>query len=215
MSISQIILLIGTMVIDFDLEHFAHKSKEILQAFIDDKTILRRKILEIPQKNELFSLCEHYDILDKVVLYADEEFRIRLHIFADGYFDRPHNHRWSYSSFILSGGYQHIIYTLIEEKESPGIQDLVPVIVRNEKAGDFYTLHSSQYHSVIAEPGTVTLVARGTSDKERFRLIDRVTKEAWWQYGASKESSEDKNKKRMTEAQFNAALTKLEKLGII
>jgi predicted metal-dependent enzyme (double-stranded beta helix superfamily) len=202
---------------DMDLEIFSQKTKEILQHFAEDKQELRKKILEIPERETLFALCEHYDILDKIVLFIseDDSLRVRLHIFADGYFDRPHNHRWSYSSRILSGGYRHIIYALNENFANPHIQDLMPVIIRQESAGDFYTLHSSQYHSVIAESGTVTLIARGPSDKERFRLFDRTTKESWWQYGASVESAEDRSKKKMTKEQFQIAIEKLEKLGVI
>ena len=204
-------------LVSIDLEEFERKTKEILEQFTRDKKELRKRVLEIPDQAILFDLCEHYDILDKIVLFATEDgsIRVRLHIFADGYFDRPHNHRWSYSTYILSGSYRHIIYTLKDEASSSKIHDLIPVMVRQEKIGDFYTLHSSQYHSVIAEPNTVTLVVRGPSDKDRFRLFDRVTKEAWWQYGASIENSEEKKKKKMTRAQFNAAVEKLEKLGII
>lgn len=201
----------------FDLEAFSHKSHDILQEFIQDKKTLRKSILELPHQQNLFNLCEHYDILDKIVLFSDEDssIRVRLHVFADGYFDRPHNHRWSYSSYILSGGYRHTIYVLKEQHDNPNVQDLIPIIIRQEKAGDFYTLDSSQFHSVVAEPNTVTLIVRGPADKDRFRLIDRVTKEAWWQYGASTESLEDKKKKIMSQTQFNVAIAKLEKLGII
>lgn len=204
-------------LVSTDLEEFAQKTKEILQQFTQDKQQLRKRVLEIPHQEKLFDLCEHYDILDKIILFSSDDgsIRVRLHIFADGYFDRPHNHRWAYSSYILSGGYRHIIYVLKEQTDSPKIHDLIPVMIRQEKTGDSYTLHSSQYHSVIAEPNTVTLIVRGPSDKDRFRLIDRVTKEAWWQYGASVENVEDKNKKKMTKAHFNSAIEKLEKLGII
>lgn len=201
---------------EFDLNAFSERSREILSRF-QNKKLLREHILRIPEQLELFDLCEHYDILDKIVLFSnkDDLIRVRLHIFADGFFDRPHNHRWTYSSHILSGGYQHTIYVLREERDSPNPQDLIPVIIRQEKAGDFYTLHSSQFHSVIAEPDTVTLIVRGPPDKDRFRLFDMTTKEAWWQYGASTESEEDKMKKRMSVTQFNMAVSKLEKLGII
>ena len=188
-----------------NLEEFSERTNELLFQFSQSKQELRRRILKVPSQKDLFNLCEHYDILDKIIL-EDGPIRIRLHIFADGHFDRPHNHRWTYSSYILSGGYRHIIYVLKEENDNPKINDLLPVMIRQEKVGNFYTLHSSQYHSVIADPNTVTLIARGPPDKDRFRLIDRVTKEAWWQYGASAESQDDKEKKNMKQIQLNIAV---------
>ena len=87
--------------------------------------------------------------------------------------------------------------------------------VRYEKKGDTYALHSSLYHSVIAQPNTVTLIVRGPSHKDKFRLIDRTTKESWWQYGASIESEEEKLAKQMTEERFDALVEKLMKLEVI
>ena len=197
-----------------DLSAFAEKTREILAQLAKDKTRLRKQVLATLSTPSLFRLCEHYDILDKVIL-ADGLMRIRLHIFAKEYFDRPHNHRWSYSSWILSGGYEHVIYTLKEEVDCPQVQDITPVMIREEKAGQFYTLHSSQYHSVIAKPNTVTLIARGRPDCDRFRLIDRVTKQSWWQYGAAVESQEEQEKKKMTKSHFYRAIETLEKLEII
>ena len=112
--------------IDLNLQQFAAKTYETLFQLAQDKTELRNQVLKIPLTSSLFGLCEHYDILDKIIL-EDGPIRIRLHIFADEYFDRPHNHRWTYSSLILSGGYQHTIYSLKEEIDSPEIQDVMPV----------------------------------------------------------------------------------------
>ncbi len=197
-------------------EEFDDQSRALFCKYLN-KESLKHSILQVRHNNDLFSLCEHYDILDKIILHNDEEkgIRIRLHIFADNYFDRPHDHRWSYSSHILSGGYKHIIYGIKGNVASPEFDDLIPVQVRHEKKGDSYTLHSSQYHSVIAKPGTVSLIIRGPSHKDKFRLIDRVTKYSWWQYGASIESDEEKLKKRMTLERYDLLVDKLAKLGVI
>ncbi len=199
------------------LEKFAENSREILQELFRDRKKLRELILEIPSNEKLFSLCEHYDILDKIVLYVSEnqKIRVRLHVFGDGYFDRPHNHRWSYTSCILSGGYLHTIFHLHENAQTPSIEHLYPVLIRQEKVGDLYTLHFSQYHSVVAQPGTVTLVVRGLAETQRFRVMDRVTEESWWQYGAAEENEEEKKKKQMSGTQFNEAVAKLMRIGVI
>jgi len=200
-----------------ELENFEEVSFKTLSALRQDKNELRRLVLGVRKDKQLFSLCEHYDILDKIVLHSDEEksFRLRLHIFADDYFDRPHNHRWFYSSYILSGGYRHIIFSVDAKGSDPETQHLTPVLIRHEKKGDFYTLHHSQYHSVTAEPNTVTLILRGSAQADRFRVMDRETKESWWQYGAVSETEEEKNKKRMTLERFDFLVEKLTRIGVI
>lgn len=196
------------------LEEFAAKSRRALEE-LSERSKLKQCLLAAREEERLFSLSEHYDILDKIVLHADEGYRIRLHIFGDGYFDRPHNHRWSYSSRILSGGYRHTIYSLNHATDTPEMEHLVPVLIRRESAGDFYMLHHSQYHSVTADPGTVTLIYRGPAETDRFRVMDRTTQEAWWQYGANIESQQEKEDKRMTRERFDLLIEKLEKMGII
>lgn len=200
-----------------ELEEFEKLSLSTLSTLGQDKSELRRLVLAAREDESLFSLCEHYDILDKIVLHADEEksLRLRLHIFADDYFDRPHNHRWSYSSHILSGSYRHVIFSVDAKSDDVDTRHLVPVLIRREKQGDFYTLHHSQYHSVTAEPNTVTLILRGPARSDRFRVMDMETKESWWQHGATSESEEEKNKKRMTKDRFDFLVEKLIRIGVI
>ncbi|MFE3547017.1 hypothetical protein ACFXK0_28985 [Nocardia sp. NPDC059177] len=81
------------------VESATRKSFELLAAH---KYLLRRELTTLPDNPDLVALCEHYDILDKIVLHDDLEsgIRLRLHIFGHGYHDRPHNHRWTYASHI-------------------------------------------------------------------------------------------------------------------
>jgi hypothetical protein len=51
---------------------------------------------------------------------------------------------------------------------------------------------------VVAEPFTVSLVLRGPAVKDRFLVMDRITGESWWQYGASQESTDNAEQKRMS-----------------
>jgi hypothetical protein len=198
-------------------EEFSKQSKSILQELATNKQLLEQLLLDLPRNEELFSYSEHYDILDKIVLFinSDLQIRLRLHVFADDYYDRPHNHRWSYSSYILSGGYLHTIFAPDSPCDEIGISELYPIMIRQEEKGNFYTLHHSQYHSVVASPGTVTLVLRGSSVKERFRVMDRATHASWWQYGAQQEENEEKQKKRMNFAQYEKTLQRLYQLQVL
>jgi hypothetical protein len=178
-----------------------------------------REYAEIAVTNpDLLKLCEHYDILDKIVLHDDPTgWRLRLHVFLPGYYDRPHNHRWTYSSRILHGGYTHTLYGTDDQVGDDGVKvaDLAPRMIRAETAGDFYTLHHSMIHSVIAEPYTTSLIIRGPAVKDRFIVTDRITGQAWWQYGAASEGSDAADRKRMTPEQAAACLTRLVELDIL
>src|SRR5699024_9604370 len=114
-------------------------------------------------------------------------FRVRLHVFLPGYFDRPHNHRWSYASTILHGDYRHYLFGNVELNELTTLRNLDAVMVRQEQVGSAYALHHSTVHAVVAEPYTVSLVVRGPAVKDRFLVMDRKTGESWWQYGAKQE----------------------------
>lgn len=171
---------------------------EVLDILVEEPGIVRNRLAELPERPDLLSLCEHYDILDKVVLHDDPSgFRVRLHVFLPGYFDRPHNHRWSYASRILRGQYRHYLFGNAELNEQVEPAKLPVLQAREELVGNAYALHHSMVHAVVAEPYTVSLVLRGPAMKDRFLVTDRSTGEAWWQYGAEQESEEDAERKRM------------------
>jgi hypothetical protein len=165
----------------------------------------------------LLRLCEHYDILDKIVIHDDPTgWRLRLHVFLPGYFDRPHNHRWSYVSRILHGSYTHTLYgteDLLGDTIDPAM--LVSRMVRTEQPGDTYTLHHTMIHSVVAQPYTTSLIVRGPAVKDRFVVTDRHTGQAWWQYGAASEDSTEAARKRMSGDQAAARVHHLAELGLL
>jgi len=160
---------------------------------------LRGILLDLPEQPDLLSLCEHYDILDKIVLHEDPSgVRVRLHVFLPGYFDRPHNHRWSYASTILRGQYRHYLFGDADLDESIDPASLKALMVRDEQPGSTYALHHTMVHAVVAEPYTVSLVIRGPAVKDRFLVMDRKTGQSWWQYGASQEPAEAAANKHMS-----------------
>jgi hypothetical protein len=156
-------------------------------------------LLDLPERPDLLGLCQHYDILDKIVLHDDPSgVRVRLHVFLPGYFDRPHNHRWSYASTILRGQYRHYLFGDADLDESIDPANLKALMVRDEQPGSTYALHHTMVHAVVAEPYTVSLVIRGPAVKDRFLVMDRKTGQSWWQYGASQEPAYDAEQKRMS-----------------
>jgi hypothetical protein len=182
-----------------DADAVEHQCRKALTTLTDDKEAVRKALMALPQRPNLLKLCEHYDILDKVVLYDDETgVRLRLHVFLPGYYDRPHNHRWSYASLILSGEYRHYLFGDAELDTEIDPASLRALLVRQEQVGSAYALHHTMVHAVVAEPYTVSLVLRGPAVKDRFLVMDRKTSESWWQYGASQESAENAAQKQMS-----------------
>lgn len=182
-----------------DIDAVEHATRKALSTITENPETIRAALVALPERPELLKLCEHYDVLDKIVLHSDESgVRLRLHVFLPGYFDRPHNHRWSYASAILRGEYRHYLFgdTKLDESLDPG--SLTALQVRQEHVGTIYALHHTMVHAVVAEPFTVSLVLRGPAIKDRFLVMDRKTGESWWQYGASHESLTSAAKKQMS-----------------
>lgn len=116
-----------------DIDAVEHATRKTLTAITEDPEAIRAALLMLPKQPELLRLCEHYDILDKIALYSDESgVRLRLHVFLPGYFDRPHNHRWSHASMIMRGEYRHYLFgnTTLDETIDP--DSLTALQVRQE-----------------------------------------------------------------------------------
>jgi hypothetical protein len=157
MAIDAITALVSDIgALDWDnLATVTAANDKLLTALDSDRTALRELVERAIDNPHLLRLCEHYDILDKIVLHDDPSgWRLRLHVFLSGYFDRPHNHRWTYSSRILHGSYIHALYGTEDQLGNGDIDVAVlqPRMVRTESASDFYTLHHTMIHSVTAQP---------------------------------------------------------------
>ena len=182
-----------------DADAVEHAGRKALTTLTDGPGAIRKALLALPERPDLLKLCEHYDILDKIVLHDDVSgVRLRLHIFLPGYFDRPHNHRWSYASMILQGEYRHYLFGNAELDTEVDPASLKALLVRQEQVGSAYALHHTMVHAVVAEPFTVSLVLRGPAVKDRFLVMDRRTGESWWQYGAAQESADNAEAKHMS-----------------
>lgn len=174
----------------------------------DRWAVLAGLLERVPGNPHLAGMCESYDFMDKVVLHDDPEhgYRIRVHCFLPGYFDRPHNHRWSFGSMILTGAYRHVQYGGDSGFETAAAGTLQPLSVRTERAGDWYVLHHTAVHAVAAEPGTMSLVLRGPAAKDRFRIIDAPSATSFHVRGAADESPAERAAKRMTSTRLTTTL---------
>ncbi|MGH3991629.1 MAG: hypothetical protein ACRDSN_04090, partial [Pseudonocardiaceae bacterium] len=163
----------------------------------------------------LAQMCEGYDFMHKLVLYDAAELgvRLRLHVYQAGFFDRPHNHRWSFASHILRGGYVHRIFGRDDQfGEDTDPNSLLPIHERLEQSGSTYALHHTSVHTVQAEADTISLLIRGPAAKQRFLILDVAAGGFFWVYGAAQESPEQRVSKRLTPAQLDHTITRIQRL---
>jgi hypothetical protein len=192
-----------------DLDTVESVGRKVLEEIDGDRTILRAAVDALSTRPHLLALCEHPDPdvtaglgqqLDKIVLYSDDDsgVRVRLHAFWPGHYDLPHNHRWSFVSLILRGGFQHSLFGPARAGDVAYPVPLEPVQVRQENTGTCYALHHDELHALVCEPGSVSLVIRGPAVKDRSFLVDPATGRPLWHVGAAQETLEEVAGKQMT-----------------
>ncbi|WP_328332168.1 MULTISPECIES: hypothetical protein [unclassified Streptomyces] len=236
----------GTTMIDYmdqltvdwdDFEAAGESTRDLVQRVSGDKETLRKLVYDVERKPELLAMCERHQLLDYIVLYdaLDRGFRLRLHIHTDDHFDRPHDHRFSFSSRILTGGYTHTWYHMEGElyegpdpaarqylsrhKPDPrgkvDLDRLTPHLTRWESPGSCYTLHHSAIHTTFTTPDTVSLFARGPVEKDRSVIMDKAEGILWWRFGRQDEPEERRREKSMGLDAYRQIRERLERLGVI
>ena len=192
-------------------------TRELLEAISSDSKYMSELFDGLNNNSDLLEKCEHFDMVDQLILYDHLELglRIRLHMYADGYYDRPHNHRWPFSARVLSGSYRHEIFGTTSKDSEDSILSSHPTLVTIQDIGSTYTLHQSIVHSVIAEPKSVTMIIRGPAVASRFLIGDRTTGRVWWRYGRQSEDEETRNQRRISKQGLQILSEHLRAQGIL
>ncbi|MFE0025520.1 hypothetical protein [Amycolatopsis sp. NPDC059021] len=205
---------LGTIDWD-DTTSILHGCAPLFDTLTTTPDLLRTLVDRVRGDGHLASMCEGYDFMHKLVLYdaPDLTVRLRLHLYRDGFFDRPHNHRWSFASHILRGGYTHRIFGRDDQfGEDTDPHTLRPIHERREHPGATYALHHTSVHTVHAEADTLSLLVRGPAAKQRFLILDAATDSFFWVYGAAQESPEQRASKRLTPDQLHQTITRIHRL---
>ncbi|MFI5721534.1 hypothetical protein [Streptomyces cyaneofuscatus] len=201
-----------------DVEALSAELTPLLEELAADSAWLGSALENLRHTPELRDLSERLAELDKLVLVndADSGVRIRLHRFRQGYFDRPHNHRFTFGTRILRGGYRHTVYgDHIEITPDFDVSQVRPTLIRRESAGGGYIIRHTLVHSVAAEPETLTLTVRGPAQKDRMLIVDREQGTSWWQYGVQHEDPADVALRRLTDDQLTETERLLREQGLI
>lgn len=175
------------------------------------KELLSHVLAYLPEKEDMFSLCEHKKTIDKITLYKSvyTETSIRLHLFSPAFAAYPefvHEHRWSFCSYILQGGYIKQIFA----------QPIATDQIKPDKIfeaflgkGDVYYFSHKGFHIVKPLPGTVSMLIRGPSCKEQAYHVNPSEVKMKWHLGGKK----DKNS--MTIEYFQSMLDTLKDAQLI
>jgi len=199
-----------------DYEQSCVASQDFLLQIAGDKTFLSDLLNEASQDSNLRGKCEKYDLMTKLVLYEGaNETRLRLHVFHDDYFDRPHNHRWAYTSNIIHGSYIHRLFISEKAALNSSIEDLTLTKYELRKVNQPYSLNNNIFHSITSNGVTVTMIVRGPAKSDTFRVMDRVSGEVWNQQGAENESEEERRIKQLTNKDLEKVKELLQDLELI
>jgi hypothetical protein len=208
-----------------DLDQAHRQNSEFLKALTSDQGAMRDLVERVPSEPTLWDMCEHSRLFDKVVLHdaPDRGFRIRLHIWSDSEVAAAHDHRWSFTSRILLGGYKHVLYDVLDSPEagaSAQAEDdrhlaVVEKFRTTQRAGDSYTIHHTTVHSSTTSAHTVTLLVRGPAEKSRSRRMDPATGKIWYGVGRKDQTAADIARRRMTAGQYDRIRKELDGNSII
>ena len=202
-----------------DFEKASEQSRDLVRRLAADREVLGKLVRGVEHVPALMEMCERHRLLDKVVIYDDlaRGMRLRLHFSTDYHLDRPHDHRFSFTTLILRGEYAHVWHepdSSIDPNELT-VSDLKSKFMTTEREGACYTLHHSLLHTTITTQDTVSLFLRGPSEKDRSIITDRVTGRVWWRYGETQEDKGRRAQVRMSKEAYTQMVAKAERLEVI
>lgn len=224
-----------------DFDNASRISGEIVRHLAADRTVLRRMVLEAQQDEKLRSLSEKHYELTYIVLYdaLDRGLRVRLNRFTKGLEDIPHNHRFSFSSALLSGSYVHTLFDLerpdateperalwtldqpegthegadIKRLETVG---LLPALATVQSAGSSYTLHHTTIHKTAMPDETAfSVFCRGPAEKPCALQLQPDTQTYLWKFGRANETPDVLAGRRLSEDEYRGFVENLEEAGVI
>jgi hypothetical protein len=187
--------------------------------------LLRSLVIDLRATGGALGACESFPCLDKLVLWQshDHAVRLRLHLFSPGYLDRPHNHRWSFASRLLTGGYLHTVYgseSDVLDQVSRGAEPR-PLYVQPEHTGTQYFLDHQAVHSLRTDETSVSLMLRGPAAKSEYFTVEPgpgpngVAGNIVWSTGIALETSSTRRAKSMTETDLSHTVDTLDRLGVV
>ncbi|WPO69646.1 MULTISPECIES: hypothetical protein [unclassified Streptomyces] len=200
-----------------DLGKVHLQNSEFLTALSADKEAMRELVDGVRAEPRLWDMCEHNRLFDKLVLHdaPDRGFRIRLHVWSNMEVAAPHDHRWSFTTRLLTGSYDHVLYHVVEDADASVAPAFEQRFQSTERAGDSYTIHHETVHATTTKANTISLLVRGPAEKDVSRRMDPNTGKLWFGLGRKDQTDADVARRRMTVEHFDAIRAQLVDAGII
>ncbi|MGW7406415.1 hypothetical protein ACWGI9_22240 [Streptomyces sp. NPDC054833] len=201
-----------------ELERAAEITDAIARRLGDDHALLRTLVARAIRTPELRRKFECHALDDKIVIWDDQEkgLRIRLRLANTDQYERVHNHRYSFTAYILHGAYQHTLYATDQPlDETADVSRFWPYFVREEPVGRVITLDHEQLHTTITEPETISLMIQSPAQKRRAFMIRRDNGDVWYRYGTADESEERRSEVLMSDERLHHWLSRLEAFGLL
>jgi hypothetical protein len=200
-----------------DLDAAAEITREVAHRIGDDRTLLRTLVSRAAVVPELRDKCEIHTLDDKIVIWDDQAkgLRIRLRLANTQQYERVHNHRFSFTAYLLNGTYYHTLYGTDQPlDETADVTRFWPRSVREERTGDVITLHHEQLHTTLTDPDTVSLMIQSPAQKRRAFMIRRSDGEVWYRLGAADETKDRRLEVRMSDERLEYWQRRLAELSV-
>jgi len=209
-----------------DLNKAHLQNSRFLRDLAADKATLGVLLDRVKADPGLWDMCEHNRLFDKLVLHdaPDRGFRIRMHRWSDVEMAAAHDHRWSFTTLLLTGGYEHACYDVIEapdDTDQPGPEfsgarmEVTEKFRTTQRAGDSYTIHHTVVHATFTLAHTITLLLRGPAEKSRSRRTQPETGKIWYGFGREDQTAEQIAKRRLSTDQYDVIRAEISEYGLI
>lgn len=201
-----------------DIEDASKVTYEIAHRLGDDRELLAALVDRVPHTPELREKCEIHSLDDKIVIWDAPEkgLRIRLRLANTQQYERVHNHRYSFTAYLLHGMYYHTLYATDQPlDETADVNRFWPRFVREERTGDTITLHHEQLHTTLTPPETVSLMIQSPAQKRKAFMISRFDGHVWYRLGQADEDEQRRQEVRMSDERFAHWRERLSALEIL
>jgi len=201
-----------------DFEKSSLIAASVCNEIANDKYLLRSLIMRTASDPELFNMCECHDLDDKIVLHNDlsNGYRIRLRLANDEQYERAHNHRFPFTTYILYGKYYHKWYQTDKElSDNLKPEDVKTVCTRIENTGSLFTISANALHSTTTSPKAVSLMICGNPIRDRSFIININDGLVWGKSGKKHETEAQILSAKMPKQVFDSWVTHLEDVNLI
>ncbi|MEU7829507.1 hypothetical protein [Nonomuraea sp. NPDC049129] len=203
-----------------DLRGAHRRTRAILSRLAADKDLLTQRVRSIELDADRLKASEVHPLINRLILHQSDPqgFHIRLHMSPGSRDLVPHDHKYSFSAYVLRGGYIHVWRRRSDDGDGEFLSHQVSAAIASvEREGSCYTFGHPLIHQTAMLPGTVSLFIRGPREKVRSHAaLDLLPQADSW--GAPAEAGKPKHangQRPITLEELRQMRSQLEELAVI